>query len=764
MISNSRTYSVVTRRCAASGARSVMAVGLLVGALSACSDNNTAPPPPSALTATSDIAPVGTVGETLSAPLTVRVVDAAGSPVDRAVVTFTVAEGGGVVTPAFDTTDAQGVASTSWRLGERTVAQRVTAAVAGVSGTVNFVATARAGAPSVIAVSAGDNQSAAAGAVLGTAPAVILRDRFTNPVPGVSVFFSVSAGGGTITGAGATTNAAGVATLGEWRLGSSVGANRLTALAVFNGVSGNPITFNATATAGTAATFTAVGGISLLGNVGTLVTPVPSVRVLDGNGNPVAGVQVVFAPSSGSNVVGGTKTTDAQGVASPDGWQLGTVAQNFTLTATAGSLTPIVFTATARGGAASQAAIFAGNAQTATVGRTLPVEPSVRVTDSFGNPIAGLEVVFDVLTGGGSAISRRPTTNANGVATVGAWTLGDEPGSNTLRATVTGTSIAGNPITFTATGTAGAPATVTIVTGNNQTAVAGSQLPTAPSVVVRDNRGNPVSGITVAFIAGAGAVINATSTTGTNGVATPGAWTLGGAAGTQSLIARVTGLPDVSFTATATAGTASSVVALTATSLGAFAVNSMVMPLPSVRVRDANGNPIAGATVVFTSEAGVNTLTGATKTTGADGIATLTSWQLGTIVGQYSVRALVNGVNLNGAEPLFSATAIAGPAASFAVAVNSVQTQPGVALNPVTTVPVVRLVDAFGNGVAGVVVTFTANNGSIAGITGVLTDVNGFASVGTWTMPLGSGARTLIATASGNGIAGNPITFTATVP
>jgi hypothetical protein len=47
-------------------------------------------------------------------------------------------------------------------------------------------------------------------------------------------------------------------------------------------------------------------------------------------------------------------------------------------------------------------------------------------------------------------------TGSNGVATVGSWTIGASPGSDTLTATVTGSGITGNPVTFTATGQAAA--------------------------------------------------------------------------------------------------------------------------------------------------------------------------------------------------------------------------------------------------------------------------------------------------------------------
>jgi len=745
----------------ASKSRVVLAASLLLFGLAACKDKQSTPTP-ATIAATGAVALTGTVGAVLPDLIEVKVTDASGNPVGGSIVTFTVADGGGTVSPAIDTTDSRGIANTSWRLGTLIVGQRLTAQVVGVATVVNFVATATAAAPATIALQSGDNQSAATGAAVATAPSVVIRDRFTNPVSGVSVFFSVATGGGTVTGTGATTNANGIASVGEWRLGPVVGVNRLTALAVSNGVTNNPITFTANGIAGGAASVTAPAGTTINGTVGAAVTPIPSVRVLDANGNAVSGVTVTFAASSGSAVVNGTKTTDAQGNAAPDSWVLGNLAQNYTLTATVGTLTPVVFTATARPATATQVTIFAGNAQSATVGRTVAIDPAVRVTDAFSNPIAGVEVVFDVITGDGSAVARRPLTNANGVATVGGWTLGDTPGPNTLRATVTANNITGNPVTFTATGTPGLPATSAIVSGNSQTAVAGSALPVALSVVVRDSRGNPVNGATVTFIPSAGTVTGGTVVTTSNGIATLSSWTLGINAGVQTLIARVNGLPDLVFSATATAGTASLVQALTTTSLGSFAVGAFVTPAPSVVVKDANGNPIANAQVVFTPDNGASILVGATKTTGADGIATLTQWQLGNIAGVFTVRALVTGLNQNGNEPVFTATALPGAATQLTIASNSVASQAATPSAPVTTVPRVRVTDAFGNGIANVTVTFTANNGVVGNATAV-TDGNGFASAGSWTMPAGTGTRTLTASVGGTGISGNPLTFTATV-
>lgn len=59
----------------------------------------------------------GDAGETLPAPLVVRVEDAGGGPIEGQLVTFAAAAGDGSADPATAVTDADGVAQTSWTLG-----------------------------------------------------------------------------------------------------------------------------------------------------------------------------------------------------------------------------------------------------------------------------------------------------------------------------------------------------------------------------------------------------------------------------------------------------------------------------------------------------------------------------------------------------------------------------------------------------------------------------------------------------------------------
>jgi adhesin/invasin len=318
---------------------------------------------------------------------------------------------------------------------------------------------------------------------------------------------------------------------------------------------------------------------------------------------------------------------------------------------------------------------------------------------------------------------------------------------------------------------------LTIGNGNNQTATAGSVLPIAPSVSVRDARGNPSAGVSVTFTTGAnsGVVVGGTAITSASGVATVSSWRLGGTAGTQTLVASVAGLPSVTFSALATSGTATSVVAVSDSLVGSFPVTNFVSPLPSVRVLDANGNPVSGAIVTFVADVGggTSTLTGSVRTTGADGIATLGTWRLGTVATLYRVRAAVTGLDQLGLEPTFVASGTAAAAAEVVAA--STRIQPTVLSSlPVPVVPLVRVLDQYGNGVAGVTVTFTVTSGasgptasSIAGgvqTLDVLTNGSGYASVTSWTMGPDAGTRTLTATVIRGGILNNPITFEATVP
>ncbi len=260
---------------------------------------------------------------------------------------------------------------------------------------------------------------------------------------------------------------------------------------------------------------------------------VPLTQVTVINGDTMTGV-------TGAHAAGGPFILELQFPLSPTSTYAAKLARAFTdVTSTPPSLT---------------IAVNAGNNQSATVGLSVPVAPSVIVRDAGSIPVAGVVVTFAVASGGGAVTGTSQTTDASGIATVGGWGLGTTAGANTLTATATGSGITGNPVTFTATGTAGAAYVIGVSTGNSQSASPGSAVPVPPAMFAHDFWGNPVPGLASPSPSpGGGSVTGASQTTGANGIATVGGWTLGtGPANTMTATATgsgITGNP-VTFTAT----------------------------------------------------------------------------------------------------------------------------------------------------------------------------------------------------------------------
>ncbi|HEX6573457.1 MAG TPA: hypothetical protein VF042_00680 [Gemmatimonadaceae bacterium] len=74
--------------------------------------------------------------------------------------------------------------------------------------------------------------------------------------------------------------------------------------------------------------------------------------------------------------------------------------------------------------------------QLAVAGTAVVDLPSVLVSDAEGNAAVGVPVIFAITEGNGTLTGASTTTDAGGRATVGGWTTGATPGTNTLKATV----------------------------------------------------------------------------------------------------------------------------------------------------------------------------------------------------------------------------------------------------------------------------------------------------------------------------------------
>jgi hypothetical protein len=235
--------------------RRITASALAVFAI-ACGSESVSPPAPATLVAVGATDLSATVATAVSTPPTVKVFDLHGTPVAGVTVQFAVTAGGGSISRSSATTDAAGTATAgTWTLGTAAGINTLDASVTAIP-TVRFVATAVPGAPATLAVSAGGNQSGAIGAAVATAPAVIVKDQYGNPVSGVAVSFAVVSGNGTLSGTAATTGADGIARVGGWTLGIATGAQQIRATA---GTLTTTISATAVAPAGCVTTNYALG-------------------------------------------------------------------------------------------------------------------------------------------------------------------------------------------------------------------------------------------------------------------------------------------------------------------------------------------------------------------------------------------------------------------------------------------------------------------------------------------------------------------------
>jgi hypothetical protein len=364
---------------------SLIAFGL-AAAVSACGDGLVLPDDalPAEIKIVSGDAQAGPAGAKLGQSLVVRVTDGRNRPVEGQAVVFTIDAGGGQVTPARASTDADGNASASWKLGDASGQQRVQAKVAGdgVPPTllVNFSASAFSGAGAVLQLVSGDNQAAAVGSALPDSLVVRVTDALLNPVAGVTVEWSVG-GGGSITPASVVTGADGTAAA-ERVLGNAAGTQ--TAQASSQGITS--VSFTHTAGAANPIGLVLVSGDGQSGGAGAPLGQPLVVRLEDANGNGVGGKSITWVVATGGGSANPVTTmTNPNGFAETQ-WTLGPNAGSNLLNAVFSGLPSVPFTATAQAGAASKLGFLQ---PPVTTGAGATISPAVRVAvqDAAGNTV-----------------------------------------------------------------------------------------------------------------------------------------------------------------------------------------------------------------------------------------------------------------------------------------------------------------------------------------------------------------------------------------
>ena len=183
------------------------------------------------------------------------------------------------------------------------------------------------------------------------------------------------------------------------------------------------------------------------------------------------------------------------------------------------------------------------------------------------------------------------------------------------------------------------PATVAAATTPPANATVGVPIRPGPSVLVTDAGGSPVSGAKVSFdvTAGNGAVQYPIVTTDENGVASAGAWQIGGA-GTNTVTATVDGLAPVTFNTTAVVGSSAQILKRSGDKQIGHINTDLPTPL-TVQVVNPGGIGVSGQTVTFTVTGGGGSIAGSPAVTDANGFATSGTWTLGPTFGTHSVVA-----------------------------------------------------------------------------------------------------------------------------
>lgn len=389
-------------------------------------------------------------------------------------------------------------------------------------------------------------------------------------------------------------------------------------------------------------------GDAQTGTVGAaLASPIVAI-VIDSSGAAVSGELVAWAPlddTDGTTDVA-SSSSGADGKVSAT-WTLGQQAGGQTMTARLVSTGEVLqLTATANPGTPAVLSFVSVQDQTAIVATQVAVKPRVALSDAFGNRCgAGITVTFAVVLGGGSGTTLTPTTDVNGEAEVGSWTLGAAPGANSMTAAATGATT----ITFTASGTTPSlPITLTKQSGDNQTVVAGA----AQALVVKLAAGATAiqGGRCVAtIIAGGGSLLATEVFTDVNGLSSF-SLTTGPQAGLDNQI-EVRAFDNNgdqlgvtrTFTTHTTAGTASKMRFVQAPP--ASAITGVAFPV-SVQLLDANDNVVTTpqASIALAKLSGSGSLTTTTPQTTVSGIATFSVTPTGTNGQTLVLRASGSGL------------------------------------------------------------------------------------------------------------------------
>lgn len=353
-------------------------------------------------------------------------------------------------------------------------------------------------------------------------------------------------------------------------------------------------------------------------------------------GQPVPGAQVVLTTADGEGRVSpDTARSDARGRVRAT-WTLGRRAGAHHLLAHAESVDSVVVVLADADPAPGDARIeIVSTDLGGTVLREIDQPVRLRVTDSLGTALAHVRLAWTALDGGGVTGAER--TDSVGFADA-RWRLGPRSGGQRLLLQVGNARF--TPVTaLRATALAGPPTSLSVTSGDRQSATVGEVLGKPVVLRVRDSIGNPVAGVRIIGRPAAGGLVDTSVVTAADGTA-PFRWVLGAKPGPQRLRFDLTGTTvSQVVTAVARPGPPAAVTIATreTSARGTLRVIANVV--------DGQGNAIGGAAIAFGATAG--SLSATQGRSDARGIAVVT-WTPGGTVAEARITAKVVGSAIAG--------------------------------------------------------------------------------------------------------------------
>jgi hypothetical protein len=278
---------------------------------------------PGALTVVGGSGQDAPAGTTLPTPVVVRLTSRRGRPLPGVPVRFRRLDPGGAFDLAPATTDADGKARTSWRLGDFPGRQRLVAAVDGLDSTTALGADAEPVAANTRIALLRDAQTSPIATALPERVAIHLTDSTGRALADVPIRWE-TLDSGTVTAGSPRSDSLGGADA-AWVLGPHAGRQRLR-VSVGNGRLVKPAILKALAIAGPPTIIRIVGGSGQHATAGSVLPKPIALRITDAAGNPVAGVRVALTLSGGT-VPDSSPVTDSLGLVKPR-WTLPSVTHS----------------------------------------------------------------------------------------------------------------------------------------------------------------------------------------------------------------------------------------------------------------------------------------------------------------------------------------------------------------------------------------------------------------------------------------------------